>query len=32
VEPPGDTHVVSPLQWGPKLRQLVELFNKSIGQ
>lgn len=32
VEPPGDTHVVSALQWGPKIRQLVELFNKSIGQ
>ena len=32
VEPPGDTHVVSALHWGPKLRQLVELFNKSIGQ
>jgi iron(III) transport system substrate-binding protein len=32
VEPPGDTHVVSALQWGPKLRQLVELFNKSVAQ
>jgi iron(III) transport system substrate-binding protein len=32
VEPQGETHVVSALQWGPKLRQLVELFNKSVGQ
>jgi len=32
VEPPGETHVVPALQWGPKLRQLVELFNKSVGQ
>ena len=32
VEPQGETHVVSALQWGPKIRQLVELFNKSIGQ
>jgi len=32
VEPQGETHVVSALHWGPKIRQLVELFNKSIGQ
>lgn len=32
VEPQGDTHVVSALQWGPKIRQLVDLFNKSVGQ
>ena len=29
---PGDLHVVSPLQWGPKVRQLVDLFNKTVGQ
>jgi iron(III) transport system substrate-binding protein len=32
VEPQGELHVVSPLQWGPKIRQLVELFNKTVGQ
>ena len=32
VEPQGDPHVVSALHWGPKMRQLVELFNKTIGQ
>jgi iron(III) transport system substrate-binding protein len=32
VEPQGDLHVVSALQWGPKMRSLVELFNKTIGQ
>jgi iron(III) transport system substrate-binding protein len=32
VEPQGDLHVVSALQWGPKMRKLVELFNKSVGQ
>jgi iron(III) transport system substrate-binding protein len=32
VEPQGELHVVSPLQWGPKIRQLVDLFNKSVGQ
>jgi len=32
VEPQGDTHVVSPLQWGPKIRQLVDLFNNSVKQ
>ena len=32
VEPQGELHVVSPLQWGLKMRKLVELFNKSIGQ
>jgi iron(III) transport system substrate-binding protein len=32
VEPQGETHVVSALHWGPKIRQLVELFNKSVGQ
>jgi iron(III) transport system substrate-binding protein len=32
VEPQGDLHVVSALQWGPKMRKLVDLFNKSIGQ
>jgi iron(III) transport system substrate-binding protein len=32
VEPQGDVHVVPALQWGPKMRKLVELFNKSIGQ
>ena len=32
VEPQGDVHVVSALQWGPKMRKLVDLFNKSIGQ
>jgi iron(III) transport system substrate-binding protein len=32
VEPQGELHVVSALQWGPKMRKLVDLFNKSIGQ
>lgn len=32
VEPQGDTHVVSALQWGPKIRQLVDLFNNSVKQ
>ncbi|MGH7871561.1 MAG: ABC transporter substrate-binding protein [Candidatus Binatia bacterium] len=32
VEPPGDVHVVPALQWGPNMRKLVALFNKSIGQ
>jgi iron(III) transport system substrate-binding protein len=32
VEPQGELHVVSALQWGPKMRSLVSLFNKSIGQ
>lgn len=30
VEPQGELHVVSALQWGPKMRMLVELFNKSV--
>jgi iron(III) transport system substrate-binding protein len=30
VEPQGDVHVVPALQWGPKMRKLVELFNKSV--
>ena len=32
VEPQGELHVVSPLRWGPKIRQLVDLFNKTVGQ
>ena len=32
VEPQGDLHVISALQWGPKMRRLVDLFNKSIAQ
>jgi iron(III) transport system substrate-binding protein len=32
VEPQGDLHVVSALQWGPKMRKLVDLFNKSVSQ
>ena len=32
VEPQGELHVVSPLQWGPKIRQLVDLFNKTVSQ
>ncbi|MBI4528467.1 MAG: extracellular solute-binding protein [Deltaproteobacteria bacterium] len=32
VEPEGELHVVSPLEWGRKLRQLVELFNRTIRQ
>jgi hypothetical protein len=32
VEPQGDLHVVPALQWGPNMRKLVALFNKSIGQ
>lgn len=32
VEPPGDIHVVSSLEWGPKMRKLVELFNKTVDQ
>jgi iron(III) transport system substrate-binding protein len=31
VEPQGDVHVVSALQWGPKMRKLVDLFNKNMG-
>ena len=31
VEPQGDVHVVSALHWGPQLRRLVDLFNKSVG-
>jgi len=32
VEPQGDMHVVSALEWGPKMRKLVDLFNRSISQ
>ena len=32
VEPQGDVHVVPALQWGPNMRKLVALFNKSIVQ
>jgi iron(III) transport system substrate-binding protein len=32
VEPQGEIHVVSALQWGPKMRKLVELFNSSVNQ
>ena len=32
VEPQGDLHVVPALQWGPKIRKLVDLFNKNIGR
>jgi iron(III) transport system substrate-binding protein len=32
VEPQGDVHVVPALQWGPKMRKLVDLFNKSVGK
>ena len=32
IEPQGDIHVVSALQWGPKIRQLVDLFNNSVKQ
>ena len=32
VEPQGEIHVVSPLEWGPKIRTLVALFNKTIGR
>jgi iron(III) transport system substrate-binding protein len=32
VEPQGELHVVSALQWGPKMRKLVDLFNKSVGR
>ncbi len=32
VEPQGELHVVPALQWGPKMRQLVDLFNRSIGK
>jgi iron(III) transport system substrate-binding protein len=32
VEPQGDVHVVPALQWGPKMRKLVDLFNRSIGK
>jgi iron(III) transport system substrate-binding protein len=32
VEPQGDLHVVPALLWGPNMRKLVALFNKSIGQ
>jgi iron(III) transport system substrate-binding protein len=32
VEPEGELHVVSMLEWGRKNRQLVALFNKMTGQ
>ena len=32
VEPAGEAQVVSALRWGPKMRQLVELFNKIFSQ
>ncbi len=32
VEPPGELHSVSMLEWGRKYRQLVALFNKMTGQ
>lgn len=32
VEPQGEVHVVSALQWGPKMRTLVALFNRSVGR
>jgi iron(III) transport system substrate-binding protein len=32
VEPEGELHVVSMLDWGRKNRQLVALFNKMTGQ
>lgn len=32
VEPEGESHVVSALEWGRKIRQLVDLFVKTVGQ
>lgn len=32
AEPEAELHVVSALEWGRKLRQLVDLFNKMVGQ
>ncbi len=32
VEPQAELHVVSALEWGPKMRHVVELFNKLAGQ
>ena len=32
IELQGDLHVVPALQWGPNMRKLVALVNKSIGQ
>ena len=32
VEPPGELHSISMLEWGRKYRQLVALFNKMTGQ
>jgi hypothetical protein len=32
VEPPGDPDVVSALKRGPQMRNLVDPFNKNIGQ
>lgn len=32
VEPRGDLHVVDGLQWGAKMRKLVDLFNRSVGK
>ena len=32
IELEGDLYVVPALQWGPNIRKLVTLFNKSIGQ
>ena len=32
VEPEAELHVVSALEWGRKVRHLVDLFNKAAGQ
>ena len=32
VEPRAELHVVSALEWGKKLKPLVELFRKTVGQ
>jgi iron(III) transport system substrate-binding protein len=32
VEPPGNLHVMSPLDWGRKYNSLAELFRKTSGQ
>ena len=31
-EPQAELHVVSALEWGRKLKPLVELFRKTVGQ
>jgi hypothetical protein len=32
VEPQAELHVVSALEWGGRMRELVDLFKKTVGQ